>query len=244
MAELVLKNTRIFVDAVNVSGDHNAATLTYSAELLDKTTFGSTFRKRVTGLMDVEFNAQGFTNVAKSEAKYGGAVGSSGVVSIAPQGGTVGNTAYLFQTREGTFTPFSAGAVGQIMPFDVTLSGDGQALARGKVLIDSTAVTATANGTAVAIDTVSTGEFLYGTLHVHRVSTAGAGSGIRARIQTSASSGFGSLTTQISFSSSTGVVGRWGTRKAGAITHTWARIAVTVTSSSRAYSVFCAVGKS
>ena len=245
MAELVLKDVGIFVDGRDLSGDHNALTLTGTPDILDKTTFGSTWRKKVAGLKTVEFNAQGFTNVAKSDPEYGADIASTGVVTITPTGGAVGEPAYMFQSIESNYSPFNSGAVGELCPFDVTLTGAGEEFVKGKVLINTTSLSAATAGTAVAIGAVTTGNFLYGTVHITSVDTTGAGQDIRVAIQTDSSSGFGvSPTTQIAFTSSTGITGEWGTRVAGATTDTWARVNITITSSSASYSVFSAVGES
>ena len=246
MAELVLTNAKIFVDQRDLSGDHNSITLTGSADMLDKTTFGSTWRKRRAGLRNVELNAQGFTNVALSDPEFGPGIGSSGVCSIAPTGGAVGARAFFFQTMESEYSPFNSGSVGELLPFDVTLQGAGENFVRGTALLNTTALSTATAGTAVNLGAVTTGQFLYGVVHITGISSSGLGADVRVAIQTDTSSGFGiSPSTQINFTSSTGVTSQWGTRVAGAIVDTWARANVTITAASSAtYSIFCAVGAS
>lgn len=79
MAEMVWKNARIKVNGVALSTFVRSVTLTYSAELQDKTAMGSSGRKRIAGLKDwnasVEFN-QDYT-ASKIDATLFPLVGAS-----------------------------------------------------------------------------------------------------------------------------------------------------------------------
>ena len=62
MAETILKNVKLYYAGYDLSGDMNSLTLGHTVEMLDKTVFGSSFRRRKAGLRDMEISGGGFYN--------------------------------------------------------------------------------------------------------------------------------------------------------------------------------------
>jgi len=133
MAELVYLDASVKVGTtgalVDLSDHVRSVTITYSAELHDKTAMGSSGRKRIAGLKDfnvaVEFN-QDYA-AAKVDATLFAYVGSSGKwITVKPHSSaTTGiNPRFYGKVHLPDYTPV-AGAVGELGTVSVTFQGDG-----------------------------------------------------------------------------------------------------------------------
>ena len=133
MGELVLKgaNMRIGTSgaAVNLSDHLRSVTITYSAEIHDRTAMGSSGRKRLAGLKDwtaaLEFN-QDYA-AGKVDATLFGYVGSTAKwFTIKPTSAAAGATNPRFYGNFllPEYNPI-VGAAGDLSTLTVTLQGDG-----------------------------------------------------------------------------------------------------------------------
>ncbi len=220
MASVALTNVRTFFGAYEISGDLREVALSVSANLLDATTFstasgGVTYHSRIGGLKDTDLSAKGNVNLgsSQSDATLFANLGSSGVITIFPNGITALSTnagsGYGFQ---GENAKYSVGSnVGTILPFSLSAKG-ASTLAKATVLSDFTASAlscGTTNGSAFA-PTFSLGEVLYAGYHVTALSTT-LGTSVQGIVQAASSSGFGATTNMISFTALTCKAGQWAT---------------------------------
>lgn len=129
MAEIVYKNARVKINAVDLSTFVRSVTLTYSAEIHDKTAMGSSGRKRIAGLKDwnaaVEFN-QDYT-ASKVDATLFPLVGATTFAVVIFNNSTsagAGNHKFNGPALLENYTPV-AGAVGDLATVSVNFQGSG-----------------------------------------------------------------------------------------------------------------------
>ncbi len=128
MATTVLTNITVLVNGVNLSGVCNEATLNYSAEMLDATTFGQTTRVRKGGLTTITANLKGFCMVGSSsepDALIQPIVGSCGTIFAIFPTTLHGCQECGYATRGVVESYVPGGAVGTLLPFTATLQGAG-----------------------------------------------------------------------------------------------------------------------
>lgn len=128
MATTVLCNVTVIVDGTNLSGACNEATVNYSAEMLDATTFGVCTRVRRGGLTTFGLALKGFDFMGSScspESLLQPIVGSCGhLFAFFPTTLTgCAECGYAGRAVVESYTP--GGAVGTIMPFTASLVGGG-----------------------------------------------------------------------------------------------------------------------
>lgn len=128
MATLVLKNATVLVDGLDMSGDCNECTVTYSAEMLDATTFGGNTRKRKGGLTTVNLSLKGFLEFgdgAPDPALFA-SMGATAIVTVsadsAPSIAGIEN-AFAFKCARASIN--YGGPVGTLLPFTATFEGAG-----------------------------------------------------------------------------------------------------------------------
>ena len=137
MAETILKNVKLYFGGYDLSGDMNSLTLGHTVEMLDKTVFGSSFRRRKAGLRDMEVSGGGFHNstAGKNNLVLFPAVGSSAstahTLTILPEGTGIGNEAYFGPDITGSYSP--SGSIGGMMGFTFAGQGNGE-FVMGKLL--------------------------------------------------------------------------------------------------------------
>ena len=128
MAVSVLKNAKILVNGADLTGYTNTVTVGNRQDVLDVTCFGSSNRKRKTGLYDYSVSISGFwdssggipTGAGKSTSRKPdpisyGSLTSSGLVSLVPDGSAPGNIAYFGQVYGSEFS--IGGTVGDMMGY-------------------------------------------------------------------------------------------------------------------------------
>lgn len=226
MSSLVLTDAKILIAGHDLSGSMNAVALEYAAEMKDDTRFGHTTRvnkggiKRVVGSAAGNWDAAATTSV---DPVLFARVGMSDVpVVISPDGGQVGEVAYLFQAIHSEYSLDAQ--VGELLPFEVSMEGaGGHPLVRGKMFHNAT-VSGDVTGTAIQLGALSSTQYLYAALHV----MAGDGDFV-VKVQSDNASNFPSATDRITFTSvanATAVASEWK-RVAGAVTDDWWRIVAT-----------------
>lgn len=228
----------------DMTGDLNSTSLGLSYDALDATVYGCTARVRAAGLEDCQLDEAGLwqsgaAGAAVDPVAFAALGGSAQVVSNSADGAEQ-SVAYFYQARQ--FSYELGGQIGELLPFRLTAqSSRGPGLAsvaavRGRVLKTKASVSSTgATGTAYQLGAVSSGQYLYGALHVFS-----AGTTVTGVIESAADNTFAGATTRITFSGVTAAGGTWGTRVAGSITDTWYRLRITAVTGT--FSLACVAG--
>jgi hypothetical protein len=126
----VYSNVTILVDGLNLSGQCNQASVNYSAEMLDVTTFGAVGNTRVRqgGLTTFSLGLQGFDFQGCScspEALLQPIIGSSGHMFTFFPTTIHGCQGCGYAGRAVVESYTAGGAVGAIMPFSANIVGTG-----------------------------------------------------------------------------------------------------------------------
>lgn len=129
MAFLVLKNASVTVNSVDLSDHVKQVTLNYSAESIEDTAMGATFKSRVAGLKDWSVDVEFYQDYAASEvdATLFPLVGAAAfAIIVKPDAGATSatNPAYSGNVLLPEYTPV-AGSVGEISMASVTFEADG-----------------------------------------------------------------------------------------------------------------------
>lgn len=196
MAEMVFNNAKLILGGFDMSGQHNTLTLNYSAEMLDRTCFGSSARKRKAGLSNVEFRHSGYFGTTDTDKNLYDFVGSTGK-NVSFTGGTaIGDPAFLCK---GIYSEYSlGGTIGDLMGFDVAGVGipASPALVQGKIIVAKGGATNMTSevSTACNIGVGTTAQKFYVSAHTYSWSTVAGGAGFHGIIQVSASSNFSTAT--------------------------------------------------
>jgi hypothetical protein len=213
----VLTNCKAYLDAYDLTGASNQVELKYSADILDKTTFNDTGKRRVGGLKNVEIDLQGFWEAGdgKIDTLATANLGVAGkIITLGPTGGAAGELFYSFKNMLGEYQV--GAAVGELLPFQYNGGGsNAEGLIRGTVL-ENAAKTATAAGTARKLGQVAAGQHLYAVMHVLAVS--GTNPTLVIKIQSDDGAGFLSPEDRIAFAQATAVGAQWAVKVAGPIT--------------------------
>ena len=129
MAEIVLTNAFVEINAVDLSDHVRSITINYAAEIKDKTAMGDTSRSRLAGLkdwsVDIEFN-QDYA-ASEIDVTLFDLVGAAAfAVEFRPDAGTVAptNPKYTGNALLESYPPIS-GNVGDEHTVGITLQGDG-----------------------------------------------------------------------------------------------------------------------
>lgn len=197
MSESIIKNVKAYWAGYDLSGDITNTTVTYSNDLQDNTTHGSSFRKRLSGLKNIEISVDGYVNTAagKSDRVLFPNIGSTeDVVSVCPSGTSLSERAFFTKGVAGEYTP--GGTIGGMYSFTANLMGCGEILVRGKTA-ENGALTSSGTNNPVELGFRSTNQKLYAALHILSVSSSNAT--FDAQIETDNSSSFGSPSTAIEF---------------------------------------------
>lgn len=201
MGEFVLKNVRVLIGGADISGDMNEVTLTRSADILDKTVFGSSWRRKLAGLRDIQITGGGFFEAATTQKlvhQVASKLGSTGTVVTVAQGSSIGAICYSGNNMLSEYSP--AGRVGEMMRFNFACFGDGDAV-RGIVAQAGTGLSTALSATPQNLGNRPSTKRLYGIVQVRGVSSSGGTHTIRPKVQVASSSGFvAGLTTAINMS--------------------------------------------
>ena len=137
MAETILKNVKLYYAGYDLSGDMNSLTLGHTVEMLDRTVFGSSFRRRRGGLRDMEISGGGFWNSTAGGNNpilydsVGSAASTAKTITVLPEGTGIGNEAYFAPNIAGSYSP--SGTIGGMLGFTFAGQGNGD-FVMGKVL--------------------------------------------------------------------------------------------------------------
>jgi hypothetical protein len=224
MAVHIFKDCKIYTDGVDLTGLSNSVSMNITVDLKDKTVFGSSYTKRIPGLSSVEISGGGFYDASTGDKTvFDDLTSTSQVFSVIPEGTDLGNVTYSVQKVESEYSP--GFQIGEVASINFACYGDGT-MARQKLLEVgslSTALSATVRNIGVRS---STKEYLYAVLQSVRGCTA-AGQDLVMKVQTSSSSGFGSYTTSLKFTTLTTAnhTAQWKTTQPSTAQN-WYRVAI------------------
>lgn len=240
MASTVLKNAKIYVAGFDLSGKLNACAFEVGADMLDDTHFGDGTRKNAPGLATVRVSHQGHWDANGADGVDDvlfSRLGTADVpATVIGQTGAVGDYAYFFRSVQSEYQ--IGGQVGDLVTFSVAAEGaDGAPPIRGKVLHAAGSVVGDANGTGVVLGAASSGQTIYGALHV----LSGSGGTLDVTVESDVNSSFGSPVTKLTFAQQTGVGSDWQS-VAGPNTDTDYRVVVNVGGGSPDFSFVVVVG--
>lgn len=229
MSSYALTDVKLYIGGKDLSGDTNAGTLSYEAEALDATTFGSGgTREWVGGLKSYSLEMSGLFSAGTNEVDpvLFSAIGSSGAMTVCPTTGADGEPGFIFEEVLFNYAP--GASVGELYAFSTTAMGtSGRPLVKGTVLHPTTtARTSSSTGTGQIIGAVSATQKLYAALHVTEVS--GTDPTLDVVVESDDNAGFTSATSRITFDEATAVGGQYATPVSGAITDTRYRVNYTI----------------
>ncbi len=221
MSKFVLTDCRIYSGGVDLSTRSNKAMLSAEHEEKDATAFaGGGYTEVLGGLASAKFQGEGQWEAGADtvdEVSWSG-LGGLGPLTVCPDGADVDDLAWLTYAMRGSYT--LGDALGEVAPWSANLASSWP-LARGRVAHPpGTARSTTANGTAVELGAVASGQHLYACLHV--LSASGTTPSLTVKVQSDDGSGFGSATDRITFDAAT-TTGGQVQRLAGPITDTFYR---------------------
>ena len=128
MANMVLTNAYVSINAVNLSAYVKTVTLAYKSEMQDDTAMGDTARSRIGSLKDFTLNVEFFQDFAASavDATLFGIVGSIVAIEIRGANTTVSTTnpKYMGNAILETYQPVG-GSVGDNLMAPISMSGVG-----------------------------------------------------------------------------------------------------------------------
>jgi hypothetical protein len=207
MAVFALTQLHVATNELRLSCFANQVEIMAESDELDVTTFcGGGYRQKITGLSSFNVNVDGFQDYvapAPGISFPGNTALVDGMLNtwtVAPEGDTVGNTAYFGQSRNVSLTDLS-GQVGDVAAFSLGMAGTNR-LVRGKMLHPVQARTATGNGDITTFTAPTATQSLHAGFHVHSVTGSGS---IVFTVQTDDAVGFASPTTRITSKTFTAV---------------------------------------
>lgn len=246
MSQIVLSNCKLWAGGYDMSGKLNAIALNDAPDLLDNTTFGMTAKSRKKGLDVITADLEGFWE--EDPDTYFSTLGVPDVpMTVAPEP-TVGGPGYSFLSQNVEYK--WGGSVGELGKFSVKAESVGQKMIRGWILENgSTAQIGNGAGSIIELVGVGATQYLYGTLHV-TAAAAGVGDSCTVEIESDALVGFGSPTTQLSFTQvlgNGGVTFEWavpilGDGLGGAITDTFWRAKWTIAGGTASFNFAVFIG--
>jgi hypothetical protein len=243
MAAKVWTDVRLFWDAYNLSGDINALALNYGVELEDATVLLDASRRRRAGLKTIAFQHEGFVNLGADQIDdvlFNDIAVANVPMTICPHNSAAeGEIAFFFQGLAGQYQP--GAPVGEMHRFSVSGGADdGRDLIRGTVMHNATR-TASGNGTARQLGSVSATQKLYAALHVFD-SVAGTTPTLDVKVQSDDASGFASPIDRITFAQKTAKGSQYATPVDGPITDNWFRITYAIGGTSPSFTFVVVLG--
>lgn len=225
-----LINGRVWFAQFHISADINDIEVDTGFNEQDATVLTNT-AKNVRGTLPyVALKAKGFADFASggvSDALRTNVNVANVPVTVGMEGATADTKAMLFLTRLLQYkTP---GKVGDLLPFEIDAQGQGTPGVHG-YLGGLGSKTSTANGSALQLGTLDTGETMYAVLHV--ISASGSSPTLDVLVTSDNGSGFSSATTRITFTQQTGAGYEWKSLAGPIATDDWWRFQWTIGGSS------------
>ena len=246
MAAFALLDVDLFANGLDLSCFANQIAASAEVAEVDATTFCSGgWTTPIAGLRSTTWTASGPTDMATATAAQLSAVdeilavdlGGSYVLSVVPQGGTVGNVGY-FTTGIMTSRTILEGSVGDLATHSVTFAGR-EPMIRG-VLDTVSTITSNGNSTGTQLGAVSASQRVWCAVHVL---TAGGTSTptLTVKIQSDDNAGFTSATDRITLTNFT-AKGAQFSSLVGAVTDDYWRALWTVSGTSPSFQTRIMIG--
>ncbi|HHH26950.1 MAG TPA: hypothetical protein ENK57_01185 [Polyangiaceae bacterium] len=230
MGKLVLKNSRVWIDGTDLTGDIHALNLELGKDLPAATTMGSNgVREYESGLRFASFaHSCYFRDDGAADAALAGLLGSttSQIVSISPDGAQEGGVIWTAPGWVASHQPF-AGQIGELAKVELagTTTGD---LVRATLLNSAdTTQTSDGNGSAQQVGAVASDELAVAVFHVLEISGT-----LTVTVDSDDASGMASPTTRFTFNAATSP-GAQRLVLSGPVTDDWWRASWTLTGSAK-----------
>lgn len=197
MSKFVLKNANVRFNKVDLTGLLNSVNMEHGIETRDADTFDISSKRRLPGLETVSISHNGWWDNDNLEdlELFNSLTGGPHLFSVAPQGNTQGNIAYLLQVETAQYSP--GAAVGDVFAFTLNFESTGK-LVRGR-LAAAGVKTTTGNGPALQLGALSASQSLYASLHVTGIANEDTPT-LDVIVESDDNSGFSSPTTRATFS--------------------------------------------
>lgn len=232
MAVHVLKNTKIYIDGVDLSGRMNNVALNYSAELKDRTTFGSSSIRRIPGLLDLAITGQGFYDASTQyqiDNISWNDIASTAIMTVVAEGTALGNRS--FSAQKISYEYQHGFQIGEIASINFACYGQGALIKQ--TLMEVGSISTALSATPRNLGYRGPQQNLFATLHVIR-GTTDADKNLIVEVLTDSSSAFGvAPSTAITFTTLTTAphTAQWQTTSQST-THNWYKISVVSSGSS------------
>lgn len=216
MALGILKNGKIYVATLDMSGLANEISLDYSAKELDSTVLSSGGEEVMAGLVKFGLDCKGFVeyDTGKQDQLSFANLGTQSLVSVHSLA-TEGSRCFFANLLQSSYAP--GAKVGDLLAYGIKGAGAG-ALYRGNSLAIGQK-SANGNGTAFNLGALTATQTLWAGLHV--VQFAGL-TNIIVKAQSDSIEAFSAPADQITFATATGVTSELKSL-AGANADTWWR---------------------
>lgn len=242
MAQHPLINATVFFGQYDISADHNQVRVGATVEALDRTTFGQTTRIKMGGLRAGEITGSGFLDYGATavEAYLSEKLSLNDVpITVTPTGTALDRGPFM-QALVASLTPVG-GTVGDMHRFDWKgETGQSPLIRTGVLMAAKAARTSSSNsGTAQQLGAVGASQKIWAALHVFAAS--GTTPSLAVTVKSDNSVGFGSPTTQITFTSATTATSEVKST-AGAITDDYWRVDWTISGTTPSFTFAVAIG--
>ena len=224
----VLCDAQIYAGGVDLTGQANQVTESWSAAIGDKTTFASGCWTEVfPGLKSANLDVQTYLD----EALDGGQLEAGVQPLICTVAETNVDLGFGYSLIGAVAEAGREWSLGELVRQPLQIRNSGEAYA-GQLLLPKGARTADGNGTAAQLGAVPSGAAIRASLHIFGVT----GGNLRVYVESAATSGMGSATDRIDFAAQTTAGGHYG-RSTTATTNEWWRVRWTMTASSATFAV-------
>jgi len=241
MAKFVLKDSKLYYDAYDLSGDHNKMTLVLGGKDVDSTVFGCSSIARLAGMKSFDLSHAGFAEHGTgkvSKVLFDNLGTAARLLTVCPIAGADGERAYFSKAVSLSYE--ESGEIGGMYAFTAGAHSDGTKIVKGTIL-GTGAKTATANGVARELGAILATQYLYGAIHVTVAS--GSTPTLNVKIQSDDAEAFALPTDRMTFTQVVSTrTAEWATPIAGAITDTWWRAVWTITGTNPSYTLIVAMG--
>ena len=242
MAKFVLKDTKTIYGGRDLTGELSQMGLEYAAATPECTAFGDGTVNRAPGLMDVSAAHQGYwDSVSATDSLDKDLFDEIGAaqehMSFSPAAGALGDIGFSFPVLAAEYVP--GASIGELFAFTINVTGKG-ILVRGSMM-ENSAFTVTADGTARQVGAALSTDTIYSIIHVTAISGTSTPT-LTATLESDATNSFsGSETLRISHTAITAVSAERKTL-VGAVTDTWWRYTMTVSGSGPSLTAFVILG--
>ncbi len=241
---IILSDAKIYLAQYDISGDLNEVGISVTPDTPEDTTFGATYRTKKPGALSAKATIKGYSkfNATALNAIDGRLYGNLSVVdiplSVSPQGGDLGESAFFFKAMLGKYN--LGGQFGELCKFDSTAeaTGAGVQLVKGTIMEDGKTSRTTASNTITqTLGAVSSTQSLYAVLHL----LSFVGTDITFAIK-SAVTDFATITQRAAFTQNTAAGSQYLTPVAGPITDTNWRVYWTTSGGFTSFSAVVIIG--